>query len=96
MIIPESVKIAGQVMTIKLDQWLASSEDRYGESSSMRGQITLDSTQPILHQQSTLLHEILETINKDNEIGLEHRQITTLATQLHQVITDNPNIFKEG
>jgi hypothetical protein len=94
MQIANKVKIAGQVMKIVLDPHLASGEDRFGACNSMKGEIIIDSMQPIEHQESSLLHEIIEKINSDNELGLEHNQITLLGTQFHQVIKDNPEIFK--
>lgn len=38
---------------------------------------------------STLIHETLEQLNDQLEIGLEHRQITALEAGLYQVLTDN-------
>lgn len=95
MKIPEKVKIAAQIMTIRKDKRLASGEDRFGLCNHMKGEIIIDSIQPSEHQEATLIHEIIEKINSDNELGLVHRQITALGTQLHQVIKDNPEMFKE-
>jgi len=95
--IPSTVKIAGQIMQVLFDNHLASSEDRHGECDSMRGRIVIDSIQPLEMKESTFLHEIIEKINKDNELDLEHKQITALGTQLHQVLRDNNiSFYKEG
>jgi hypothetical protein len=43
---------------------------------------------------ATLLHEVIEVINEENELKMKHRAIQTLATQLFQVLKDNPDVFK--
>jgi hypothetical protein len=91
--IPNKVKIAGQIINVLFDNRLASGEDRYGVCNCIKGEITIDSTQPIEHQESTFIHEIIEKINADNELELEHNKITCLATQLHQVLKDNKISF---
>ena len=42
---------------------------------------------------ATLLHEVVEVINEENELKMKHRVIQTLATQLFQVLKDNPGVF---
>ncbi len=95
--IPDKVKIAGQTMKVIYNIRLASARDEFGNNSRMEGTIEIDSTQPVEHQESTFIHEIIEMINAENELGLKHNQITCLATQLHQVFSDNKiHLFKEG
>jgi hypothetical protein len=96
MKIPDMVKIAGQIFRIIYSNRLASSRTEFGNSSRMEGTIELDSTQPIGHQESTFIHEIIEVINAENELNMKHNQITCLATQLHGVIKDNLSMFKGG
>lgn len=38
---------------------------------------------------STLIHEIIETINWSFEMGLSHQNITTLETSLTAILMDN-------
>lgn len=91
---PEYVKIGGLKMKIIFDSRLASSDDRFGECDHMRGRIVLDASQPDDHKELSLLHEIIEKINAENELDLEHRQITSLTNNLYQVLKDNELDFR--
>ena len=44
-------------------------------------------------QKSTLLHEVIEALNFQMELGLKHRQIMSLEHGLFQVMRDNPELF---
>jgi len=46
-------------------------------------------------QNSTLIHEIIECINNELELNLEHPQLSALATGIYQVIKDNKKVFME-
>lgn len=94
MKIPERVKIGGLHMDVVFDEHLAAADERFGECDHMRGRITLDNTQPQDHKELTFFHEVIEKINTENEMGLEHRQITNLSNALYQVLVDN-NLLSE-
>ncbi|MEO5360609.1 MAG: hypothetical protein H7843_09185 [Nitrospirota bacterium] len=47
-------------------------------------------------QLSTLLHEIIEVINWQFEIGLEHKIISTLSSALFQALKTNNIRFQGG
>lgn len=52
---------------------------------------------PDLHERdmlTTVLHELIEFINRSQEIGLTHHVITVLETSLMQIITQNPHLFR--
>jgi hypothetical protein len=52
---------------------------------------------PDLHERDmlkTLLHEIVEFINRNQEIGLSHHIITDLETGIMRAIMQNPHLFK--
>ena len=43
---------------------------------------------------ATEWHEFVEVCNSENQLGLTHQQIQSLATFVHQVINDNPEMFE--
>ncbi|HEC65161.1 MAG TPA: hypothetical protein ENI23_07705 [bacterium] len=51
---------------------------------------------PESSQAEAFLHEIIEAINHDNELKLEHRNITILGAQLFAVIRNNNLDFRKG
>jgi len=93
MKLPNKIKIGGLYLDIVLDDRLAASNDRFGECDHIKGRIVIDGVQPDDHKEVTLLHEIIEKINLEYELGFEHRQITALASCLYQVLKDNGLAF---
>ena len=51
--------------------------------------IYLEKEAPKDLQESTLIHEIIEAINWELELNLEHNKITALESGLYQVLKDN-------
>ena len=51
--------------------------------------IKIDDSMKKEEQESTLIHEILEFINKMWELGLDHKTICCLEVSLYQVLKDN-------
>jgi len=51
--------------------------------------IKLDNDLKLEVEQKTLLHEIIESINYQFELDLEHNKISTLETALFGIIKDN-------
>jgi hypothetical protein len=51
--------------------------------------IFIDSTMKKQQQEATVLHEIIEAVNRMLEIDLEHHQIVLLETGLYQALNDN-------
>ena len=49
---------------------------------------------PYDSQLSTLLHECIEAIDTKLEMGLEHRDISTLEAGIFQLLRDNPQLCK--
>ena len=45
-------------------------------------------------ENKVLLHEIIEAINFDYELKLEHQKITILESTLYQVIIDNQELIE--
>jgi len=75
------------------DPHLVRDTGRLGCSCGNGLYIKLDSTVPMPNQESALLHEIIEQINSQFELHLEHPAISILEVALYQVIQDNPEIF---
>ena len=88
------IKILGHMMRIQYDATLLRDREIYGWSSGPKNIIAFDPTVCLSQQQDTLLHEIIEMINNNLQLQLEHRAIQSLGSVLQQVIVDNPHIFK--
>lgn len=89
---PDTIKIGGiHYKILPVDSKISES---YGKVVFECASIHLDET--LIHDMAlaTLLHEVIEVINEENELKLEHRAIQTLATQLFQVLKDNPGVFE--
>jgi hypothetical protein len=90
--ISDDIKIGGvRYKIIPVDSKIS---DSYGKVIFESASIHLDETLCPEMANATLLHEVIEVINEENELKLEHRAIQTLATQLFQVLKDNPDVFK--
>jgi hypothetical protein len=89
---PDDIKIGGiKYKILECDPQVSES---YGKTVFESASIHLDETLAPEVARATLLHEVIEVINEENELKLEHRAIQTLATQLFQVLKDNPDVFK--
>jgi len=97
MRIPEKIKIGGKDFKIEHDTTIVTDEG-YACRGRSRAAMQLIQLNPGYPQQTidcTLLHEILEALNTNTEIGLEHRQISQLEEHLYQVLKDNKLHFDE-
>jgi hypothetical protein len=93
MRIPDKIRISGFDYTIKEEQNLAAKRDVWGEADVMGQNINLDKDSTQQRKGAALIHEIIEVINADCELELEHYKIKTLGTQLYQVLRDNKLSF---
>lgn len=89
MDIPNKIKIGGFNYNCKEEENLIRDNGNLGESCSNALTIKVDESLPLQQKESTLLHEIIEQINSNYELNLEHNQICTLETSLYQVYKDN-------
>ena len=67
--------------------------DTMGQINYHENIIYLD---PDFHERDTLqviLHELIEFINRNHELGLPHQVITALETGLMNIIMQNPHLF---
>ena len=88
---PDTIKIGG------VHYKIIPSESNVIDSSGkiVFGSATIHIDETLQHDMAlaTLLHEVVEVINEENELKMKHRVIQTLATQLFQVLKDNPDVF---
>jgi hypothetical protein len=90
------IKIGGVIYTITLVPDLKTESDCSGKVIFGKAQILLAKEMCPAITNATLLHEIIEVINAENEYNLPHHVIQGLATQIYQVIADNPEVFTNG
>lgn len=95
MIIPDKLKIIGRDYKVKFDPRLVMDDGSaaLGHHKGAINAIIINSSYPAEIQSMTLLHEIIEAINHNFELGLEHNQICTLEEGLYQVLKDNNLCF---
>jgi hypothetical protein len=95
MNIPEKVKIGGHIYTINNVKGFEL--DGCGADINVATQIIrICQDSPQDRRESSFLHEIIEAIDSNFELKLEHPIIQCLEETLYQVIVDNPDIFKES
>lgn len=94
---PKKIKIGGFSWNIVMNENLMHERNEIGCMRPKRQQIDIDSSATIQQQQETFIHELLEAVISQYTIKLEHDDLSNIATVLHQIIIDNPNIltFKE-
>jgi len=87
MKIPKQVKINGHYYSVNIGDL---DSEELGFCKPSENCISINTRKQARSQQEeTLLHEIIEAINFNNELKLEHPQITALSTTLYQVLKDN-------
>ena len=89
MIIPKEIKIGGFKVIVNLVDNLISDRDSYGEYSPRTQEIRIDKTNTRQLQEETFLHEVMEAITSIYAIDITHKDLSIIATVLHQIITDN-------
>lgn len=101
MNIPEEVRIGSMIYTIQRVSEPVILDNRvcYGKVDYDKHMIRLDETlQDEQGLQQTLLHEIVHGISHENGIDFKEMEeedvVDRLALGLHQIIRDNPEIFK--
>jgi len=96
LIKPTKIKIGGfDYEIIYKDRFNEDGISDIGTSSTYNQKIWIDNQAHIQQQEETLIHEIIEAINSNNDLELKHKDITVLAGCLFQVLNDN-GFLKEG
>ena len=88
MSIPKTIKISGYEFKVNLST-RKELEDDFGTMDMETLTICIEKGIDEQLQYSTLLHEVIETINYIHELDLDHSKIMTLETCLYQVLCYN-------
>lgn len=91
MKIPNKIKIGGHNIEIIFtkDGTKDRGSDSMGTSVLTQNRIFIDQRNCQQQQEATFIHEIIEVINFQGELDLEHKKITILENSLYQVLVDN-------
>lgn len=81
--------ISGIPYKINLIEPNTRADENMGRCDVKLGLITIQRDMPDEIQFSTLIHEVIEAINDMNELGLKHNAISSLSTQLAEVLINN-------
>lgn len=88
----KKIKIGGHQYELIAKDGTTATEGSIGACYITALKISIDTAVPQSLQNEVLMHEIIEAINHNHELELEHDQITSLSTALHQVFVDNPQL----
>jgi len=69
--------------------------NKLGDVDTKLSQIRISDRLSRSRKNSVLLHEIIEWLNDDLVLEMNHNQISTLAETLYQVLADN-SLFETG
>jgi hypothetical protein len=94
MQIPEKIKIGGFMVDVEFVNNLMTDWQHSGEYHPRTQTIKIDKDCSEQEREEVFIHEVLEAIKSIYDIPLEHRDLSLLATVLHQFIVDNPEAFK--
>jgi len=94
MKIPKNIKTGGINTTVSIVP-PHKTNDKTGQFISINRIIYIrnDADQEVMEE--CLLHEIIESIDYDNDLGLPHQTISTLSICLYQILKDNNLNFRE-
>ncbi len=90
-----TVRVMGRDVPILKDDIVVQAANNLGEYRIQRNQIAIDSQVEQQLQGAVLIHEIVEVLNFDLELKLQHEILSSLASALYQVIRDNPQLIKQ-
>lgn len=90
------LNICGHKYAIVFDEVFEKKTGAYGQHNVNTLTMTIDSSLHNSIQCSTILHEIIESLNYHHEYNLPHNVIASLANSLFQVLVENkviPNMI---
>lgn len=95
MQIPKKVKIGGYEIKVCLADNLMVERGNVGEYNPREQVISIDNATTTQQRQETFIHEVLEAITSIYSIDFfDHKDLANLSVVLHQVIKDNPAVFR--
>jgi hypothetical protein len=87
---PKSLRILGKRYPVHIvDSGLMSNEDALGEACFTEQRIRLRDILRPDTEREVLLHEVVEVINNECCLELEHKQLGTISAVLYSVLSDN-------
>ena len=89
MQIPKKIKIGGFIIEVIYENNLMTDRQHTGEYHPRIQTIKIDKDCSEQEKEEVFVHELLEAIKAIYNIELYHRELTLLATVLHQVIKDS-------
>ena len=90
------IRIGDKRYEVTLEKHGSKTMGSSGEASHFYQQIRLDIDERRLDGiEGDLWHEIMEMINAEYGLKLEHQTITVLASAVHQVLLDNAGYFSD-
>lgn len=96
MKIPDKVKIGAFEWEVGKNENLMHEREERAVTRPKRLMIEIDPGCKQVAQEESLIHEILEAISWQYNIEfVSHKDLGVMATVLHQVIKENPEIFKD-
>lgn len=88
------IKIGGINYRIEYKKDLTRDRGHLGECCGNNATIGLDDNLDYNVERKVLLHEIIEAINFEYELNLEHNKISIFETALYQILIDNKELIK--
>lgn len=91
--LPTHLRIAGQDYEVFAEEeWM---EGQLGGCNHRKPSLWVADSLAPPRQRQVLIHEILEALNFELDIDLEHHQIELLETGLFGLLRDNPQLYTE-
>lgn len=95
MKIPDNIKIGGFNIDVEFVDNLIIERGSLGEYHPRTQTIRIDKDNSNQQKEETFIHEVLEAIISIYDIEIEHKDLSIMATVLHQILLDNKKILKE-
>lgn len=90
----KKIRISGHVYSVVVDKELEANDRTSAQVHLTKHIISVCPYQAESSKAEGVLHEIVEALNSQFELKLEHPKITTLSQGLFQVLVDNPKLVK--
>ena len=84
------LKILAYDYAVRIREGLAIEHEALATNNSFTREITVDSISAKHNPEAEIFHEIVEALNAELELNMEHRVITALSSVLAAVLKDNP------
>lgn len=97
MIIPDKLKVGGHFYEVlkHFDRAKIDGDNNLGTHSGTFLKIWLETNMSLSMQEDVFFHELVEAINFQYNIELNHHQVSLVSSAFYQVLTDN-QMLKEG